>query len=251
MYSGAEFKKMLSWIKKYPGKLGVEIFVMFHEPEFETVLGECEEELKSTSVSFHEPYWDADHSYPMGTDEYVHTMEMICKTLPYMKTLNAEYMVFHHNNREVKKEERCAMIETARKNYYETRELCSKNGITLAVENAGVGANAIFNEKEFIEECEQLGCPVLIDIGHAFANGWNLENVVKRLQNQIISYHIHNNNGKDDCHWRIHNGKMNFDSFLKIHKKYTPNAHLVLEYCNEVSNDEAGIEEDINFLVNI
>ena len=76
MYSGAEFKKMLSWIKKYPGKLGVEIFVMFHEPEFETVLGECEEELKSTSVSFHEPYWDADHSYPMGTDEYVHTMEM-------------------------------------------------------------------------------------------------------------------------------------------------------------------------------
>ena len=54
MYSGAEFKKMLSWIKKYPGKLGVEIFVMFHEPEFETVLGECEEELKSTSVSFHD-----------------------------------------------------------------------------------------------------------------------------------------------------------------------------------------------------
>lgn len=249
MYHGTEFGRMIPWIRKFSGRLGVEVFPRFHEPGFEETLQTWENELKGIPVSFHEPYWEADHTYPAGTWEYRHTMEMIGRTLSHMKILNAQYLVFHHNNRLIPPAERGALLNIARKNYDETRKLCEDHGMTLAVENVGIGMGALFGEDEFIRECKRLGCPVLIDIGHGFANGWDPEHVVSSLQKQIISYHVHNNDGVNDCHWRIHNGTMDFDNFLRICKTYTPDAHLVLEYSEQTAEDEKGIEEDIRFLL--
>lgn len=249
MYSESSFEKIMPWIRKFPGRLGAEVFVMFHEKGFEAELSACGEELRQTEISFHEPYWGADHSFPEGTAEYVYTMDMIQKTICSMKELNARRMVFHHNNRKVDLKERRRMLDISRDNYDKTRKLCEENGITLVVENAGVGAHSLLWEDEFIDECERLECPVLIDIGHAFANGWNLEHVMESLQKQIVSYHIHNNDGIHDSHRRIRDGKLDFDKFLTMHKRYTPDAGLVLEYCGEVSEEEEGIEADIRFLL--
>ena len=249
IYRGYEFDRILPYLEKFPGKLGIEVFPMFHEEAFEPVLKSCLEALNNTFTSFHEPYYFADHTKAAGTPEYERTMDMTRQTLYYMEEIGSKYMVYHHNNCDVDPAEREALLEVSRKNFREIEKLCAEKGILLAVENAGVGPKAIFNEEEFIRECRMLKCPVLIDIGHAFANGWNLERVMEELSVQIISYHLHNNDGVHDSHRRIHDGKLDFDSFLDRCRNITPNADLVLEYSMAVADDVQGIEEDMRFLL--
>lgn len=251
MYRGFEFDRVLFWLDRFPGELGVEVFPMFHEEAFEPILKACMGRLGQVPVSFHEPYYCAEHGKAAGTPEYERTMGLLSRTIPYMAELSARYMVFHHNNCAVgeKEEERKALLDTARENYRETARLCSGQGILLAVENAGVGRNALFDEEEFIRECRMLKCPVLIDIGHAHANGWRLENVLRRLGVQIISFHLHNNDGSHDSHRRIHDGTLDFEEFLRLYERYTPQADMVLEYSPDVAGDEAGIEADIRYLL--
>ena len=107
----------------------------------------------------------------------------------------------------------------------------------------------MLNEREFIEECLAMPNQVLIDVGHAWCNGWDLEHVIAALKEKIVAYHIHNNNGKEDEHQRIHSGTLNFDAFMKMYAKYTPSADLVLEYAPNVKDDVAGIQADIEELL--
>ena len=90
--------------------------------------------------------------------------------------------------------------------------------------------------------------PVLIDIGHAHANGWDLRHVMEALQDKIISYHVHNNDGVHDCHQRIYNGTLDFNDFLYDVRELTPKADLVLEYAPDVAADQAGILKDVKTL---
>lgn len=249
MYQGYEFDRVLSWLEAFPGRLGVEVFPMFHDGAFEPVLKSCLGKLKNVPVSFHEPYYYAEHTKEKGTPEYGRTMNMTLRTLAYMAETDGKYMVFHHNNCDVLPEEKERMLIAARKNFREVERLCCKQGTLLAVENAGVGSRMLLNEEEFIQECRMLKCPVLIDIGHAFANGWNLRRVMDQLSVQIISYHLHNNDGVHDSHKRIHDGMLNFDSFLEDCKNMTPQADLVLEYSPAVADDGDGIREDIEFML--
>ena len=91
--------------------------------------------------------------------------------------------------------------------------------------------------------------PVLIDIGHAYCNGWDLERVISALKDKIIAYHVHNNDGKDDQHKRMHDGTLDFDRFIEWYKKNTPHAEIVLEYYIPDKKDLAGIEKDIEELL--
>ena len=90
----------------------------------------------------------------------------------------------------------------------------------MVVENAGVleRGNRLFDEQEFIDLCRREQYAVLIDIGHAWANGWSLKRVVNALADQIVAYHLHNNDGVHDSHQRIHEGTLDFDGFLKTGK---------------------------------
>lgn len=248
-HPGSSPRRLLPWLSKFPDKLGIEIFPMFHEEGYEKELSSCMDELRGVPVSFHEPYHCADHSFAEGTAEYARTMELLKRQIPYMERLDTAYMVFHHNNRDIEPEIKEELKKTAEENFRRTKTLCASHGIGIVVENAGVGKSAMFTDDEFIEECKLLETPVLLDIGHAFANDWDLPKVIKSLDRQIVSYHIHNNDGIHDCHRRIFDGELDFDSFLAMYRAYTPNAHLVLEYCEDVADDESGIEEDVAFLL--
>ena len=120
----------------------------------------------------------------------------------------------------------------------------------MAVENVGIKSmgNVLMNQEQFIVECRKLPNPVLIDIGHAHANGWDLRHVMEALQDKIISYHVHNNDGVHDCHQRIYNGTLDFNAFLYDVRELTPKADLVLEYAPDVAADQAGILKDVKTL---
>ena len=250
MYTAENVRKVLAYLRPFEYKTGVELFPMFHKTEYEEVLQECLPELTRVPVSFHGPYYGAEHSAPYGTEKYRNTMSMFRKTLEYGRYLNCRYLVFHHNNRRVEFENREEMIRNSCKNFRTAEELCGKYRIPLLVENAGVKSNGnmLFDQDEFVELCKREKYQVLIDIGHAHANGWNLSQVMETLRDQIAAYHLHNNDGIHDSHQRIHNGTLDFGRFAEDCRAFTPDADLVLEYSLAVSDDTEGIMEDIREL---
>ena len=74
MYKGSEFGQVLPYLKRFPGQVGVEVFPMFHEECFEKNLRDAMPLLKEVPVSFHGPYYQAEHSAAEGTVEYARTM---------------------------------------------------------------------------------------------------------------------------------------------------------------------------------
>ena len=76
MYKGSEFGQILPYLKRFPGQVGVEVFPMFHEECFEKNLRDAMPLLKEVPVSFHGPYYQAEHSAAEGTVEYARTMEL-------------------------------------------------------------------------------------------------------------------------------------------------------------------------------
>lgn len=106
--------------------------------------------------------------------------------------------------------------------------------------------NVLFNEEQFIEIAKGIENKILLDIGHAFANNWNLNCVINELKDKIVAYHIHNNDGVEDNHNRIRDGKLNIDDFFESYRKFTPSADLVFEYSRNCSKDVEGIIEDVN-----
>ncbi|MDY3250547.1 MAG: TIM barrel protein [Candidatus Choladocola sp.] len=265
MYKAEDLKRVLPYLKRFDYKVGVEIFPMFHETEYKEILQECLMELKKVPISFHGPYYGAEHSIPGPDTEnrkngnpeaqenkaarYKKTMEMMQETIEYGQYLKARYIVYHHNNCRVRPENREEMIRVSCENFREVEKMAED--IPVVVENAGVlsRGNMLFDQEEFIRLCKKENYKVLIDIGHAHANGWDLECVMEALKERIVAYHIHNNDGIYDSHRRIHDGTIDFEKFRKDCRRLTPEADLVLEYSPEVGADVQGIEGDIEELI--
>lgn len=131
--------------------------------------------MEKVPISFHEPYYKAEHSEPAGTEAYQRTMQMLEKTIHYGEILNCRYIVYHHNNGVVRAKTEKKMKSVSCENFLTAEKLCGAQGIPLLVENAGVLSrnNMLFDQKEFIELCKKEDYQVLLDIGHAQANGWN------------------------------------------------------------------------------
>lgn len=221
VYKPGQLARVIPHLHAFRGQIGVELFPMFDADCYEEELLHCLPEFEGIPVSFHGPYYETEHSAAPGTPEYAHSMDLIRQTLPYCVRLQSQYLVFHHNN------------------------------IPVVVENAGVldRGNMLFDQDAFIQLCREEHYPVLIDIGHAYANGWDLEQTMEALKDQIVAYHLHNNDGVHDSHQRIFHGTLDFPLFLSDYQRLTPNADLVLEYSPNVADDESGIQEDISWLL--
>lgn len=245
MYKAEDFKEVFSYVEMFEDSVGVEVFPMFHHKGYDALLTDCLPALEKVFVSFHGPYYKAEHSAPEGTWDYEYTMKMVEETLDFSRRLHSRYMVFHHNNCMVKNKEE--MIRISCSNYHRTEAIFRPFGIPVAVENAGVidRGTMLFDENEFIELCRRENYPVLIDIGHAHANGWDLHQVMRALKNQIVAYHLHNNDGVHDSHRRIREGTLDFEGFMEQYKCLTPGADLVLEYGLESGGRREGIVEDL------
>lgn len=251
MYDKGMLKRVLKYLLEFKGRIGVEVFPLFQDAGYEDELINCMKVLETIPSSFHGPYYRAEHSAFKGSEEYVRTMDYVRKTLEYCKKLNSKYMVFHHNNCKVKKEHREEMIRNSCENFREMEKLFGEAQIPVYVENAGVmdRGNMLFNQEEFIALCKNEKYRVLIDIGHAHANGWNLSDTMEALKDQIKAYHIHNNDGIHDDHNRIMDGTLDFDKFISDYRRFTPEADFVVEYSREVADDEDGIKEDVDYIL--
>lgn len=244
MYRPGTFPKVMKILEAVED-VGIELFVMFHDPVFEKELQKHLEEFKGIPFTFHGPYYGTEHSAPEGTEVYKRSMDYFTKMLEYEEILKPAHIVFHFNNCKIK--DRDNMIFHSCRNL-ETLRAMTKTPLLL--ENTGVAqsSNVLFNQEEFINIVKEEPEEALIDIGHAYANGWDLEKVMSSLKEEIRAYHLHTNDGVHDSHNRIFEKGPDMVEFVKLYKKFTPTGDLVIEYSPLYEDREGEVIEDIKRL---
>lgn len=231
--------------------IGIELFPAWQTPAFAAFLHEYGSLLVQQPLSLHGPYVDTEHSAPEGSKEYVRSMAYFEKTLALSQKLQARYIVYHHNNCRVSSENRSAMLAASMRNLAALRSRAASFQAQIVIENAGVHrrGNVLFEEEEFVRMAQSVPEKILVDIGHAHANGWDLERLIRCLAGKITAYHVHNNNGVEDQHNRISDGTLDMERFLASCHRYTPTADLVLEYGPQCAADTVGILDDVETLL--
>lgn len=231
-------------------KVGIELFPEWQSEVFEEVLNNNLDKFKKYNISLHGPYYKTEHSEKKGTEKYELSKEYFMKTLKLSKKVNSSYIVYHHNNCKLFNKDIYEVINTSSENLIELNNLAKEYNVDIVVENAGVkkADNMLFDENEFIEMAKKIDNNILIDIGHAFANKWDLKHVIKTLKDKIVAYHLHNNDGINDCHNSILDGKLDMKEFFKWYKEYTCAADLVIEYGTQCNDDVGKIVSDVKWI---
>lgn len=145
----------------------------------------------------------------------------------YVVHMNAPYPVepspFEKAERLKRVEDRLARLN----------DICQREGVTLLVENLafGHGLKTLCNQQEFLDifaHNPALNC--IIDTGHAVLGGLDIYQIQKTLGSRLAAYHIHDNDGVEDCHQRVGTGVIDWARFGEGARLYTPQANFVMEY---------------------
>ena len=245
-FGGSGFSRVRDYAGTYGDKLGFEILAMFDLPDFEENLRGCLDVLQEHRIAFHGPVYFAEHSAAKGTEQYRETMHHVLLTLQYAKLLKSRHFTMHLNNCRVDPAQKTHMLYNAHENYKELQDLFGAFDCPIYVENTGtiLQGNMLLDQQEFTDVCRDKGYEVLIDIGHANANGWDLYRLIDDLQPLIRAYHLHNNDGRHDQHRRLHDGTIDFTPLLQYILQKTPEVDLIIEYTRREQDGE-GLHRDI------
>lgn len=250
VYGAEKLPLIEDYRRRYGDRIGFEVLSMFDLPDFEPQLNRCLETLKSCPVSFHGPVFCAEHSAPKGSAAYEETMWHIRKTEEYARILKSSHLTMHLNNCVVDESRKQEMLKNALENYKELEDLFGDFGCRIFVENTGtkIQNNILLNQQEFTELCIRKNFEVLIDVGHAAANSWDIPALIHDLKDRIRAYHLHNNDGVHDQHLRLHEGVIDFGALMETIRRETPDAERIIEYIRREQEGE-GLRQDIEELL--
>lgn len=229
--------------ERFGSRLGFEFLPMFDMAEFEANLKENLDVFMECPLDFHEPVFCVEHTAKKGTIEYEESMYHINLTKKYADILKPKSMVYHVNNGVVIPVKKDEMLATSLENLEEMRDIFPD--VDILVENVGnaVQQNILLDQAEFTDLCRDKKFGVVIDIGHANANSWDIYKLVDDLASQVKIFHLHNNDGQNDQHRRILDGTIDFpDLFGHILNK-APNADFVIEYVRPEYHGEQLMED--------
>jgi sugar phosphate isomerase/epimerase len=98
-------------------------------------------------------------------------------------------------------------------------EYSSKKGVMVALENITGSKNnpdeIRCNLRDHVKNYAGLGLKYCLDIGHAVLNGADLYDEVDAAGKDLITFHIHNNNGIGDLHKLPDDGVIDWPSLRK------------------------------------
>ena len=236
--------------ERFGPSLGFELLMMFDLPEFEEDLKKNLGLFAGGPLIFHEPVWGVEHSAPKGSMPYIEGMYHLKLTKKYADILHPSAMVYHLNNCIVKPEMKDEMLRTSLENLEEIRGMFPD--VKILVENTGQLSDGtmLLNQGEFIDLCRSRHLPVLVDVGHANANGWDIPQLIRVLKDQICGYHLHNNDGLHDLHNRIFDGTLDMQQLMRCIDEMTPEAFRVIEYTRPLYHGDP-LAEDIEALQQI
>ena len=225
-------------------RLGFELLPMFDLPEYEDNLRENLSLFSSGPLIFHEPVWGVEHTLEPGEPGWEESEYHLRKAEQYARLLAPTHMVVHLNNGPVAPAERESRLAAALRNVERIRERFSP--VRIAVENTGLKAlgTQLLDQAEFTALCRERSFPVVVDVGHANANGWDVPRLIRDLKDLIVIYHLHNNDGARDLHDRLRSGTLPMAEILSVIREETPDAILVVEYTTPDKHGPA-LQEDL------
>ena len=224
--------------ERFGSRLGFELLMMFDLAEFEQNLAENLELFREGPLMFHEPVWGVEHTARRGSAAWEEGMYHLWLTKKYAEILHPASMAYHLNNCAVPPEERDRALRVSLENLREMREMFPD--VELLVENTGTKADGtmLLNQGEFTDLCRAEKFPVLIDVGHAGANGWDVQRLIRELQGQIRGFHLHNNDGMHDLHNRLTDGVLDYGELIPCMDQLIPEAPRVIEYSRPTYHGE-------------
>ena len=227
--------------------LGLELLPMFDIPDFEDDLKRNLDLYAGGPLTFHEPVFGVEHTAPRGSAAWEEGMYHLRLTKRYASILRPSSMAFHLNNCPIPPEDRERALKTALENLEEEREMFP--GVRILVENTGLKADGtqLADQEEFTGLCLAHGFPVLVDVGHANMNGWDVPKLIEDLKDLIAEYHLHNNDGRSDQHNRLRDGTLDMEAVVRAIDRFTPDAKRVIEYTRPAYHGEP-VLEDIRYL---
>ncbi|MDU1912380.1 sugar phosphate isomerase/epimerase [Fusobacterium sp.] len=210
----------------------IEFFIESHDEKHTEKLNKILENYSMENVSFHGPY--RYFKLTVSEKNWEEILEDFKKAIDITQKYKGEFLVLHTNE---------TLENEIDKNIIENRikeivKIAEKKSVKIAVENVGIRKNMLYNQEEYIELIKKYGFYSLIDIGHALLNNWNMKILIEILKDDIIGYHLHNNNGEKDTHQSVFNGKFDFKEIIKNIYEKTPAANLVLEYSSVTPKNE-------------
>ena len=217
--------------ERFGPELGFELLMMFDLPDWESNLRQNIPFFSQGPLIFHEPVWGVEHTAPRGSSAWEEGMYHLRLTQKYAEILRPSDMVYHLNNCRVPEGQRDRLLKTSLENLEEMRDMFA--GVRILVENTGVFSDGtcLLDQAEFTDLCRDRRWDVLVDVGHANANGWDLYRLVSDLRDRIRGFHLHNNDGMHDQHNRLREGTVDFSRLLPFLAETTPSAFRVIEYC--------------------
>lgn len=250
LYGNDNWQMIYDTVKTAKFEIGVEYFAFEINDEEERKLRNLQRIFKSLPSTFHSPMRKAEPTSAPGTSDYELLVANWKRSLKLCAEFGSSHIVFHSNNCYIKEEERLIKQKNAMENCLFLNEMCKGYDVTLLVETLalpGKGA-PIFTNEEYVDFILENGLYALIDVGHMNVNNYDYEYTIRKLNRRILAYHIHNNDGTDDTHQSIENGTFDYDFFIEMYKKYTPEADLVFEYINIPDLTAEKLFRDIDYL---
>lgn len=220
-------------LKKLDEKIGIEIFYEFASEDMWNHVLEEAMDNREGEFSIHSPMFYADVCY---SDEKELIRELVAPFKIYHR-FNGQFYVLHsqgERNLPSDEKEKAELRKKVTERIKLFSETCEFEGVTLAVENLYKGTpGPLFNQEEYIQLFDAVPkAKALIDVGHAVLGHYDIYEVQKALRDRLIGYHVHDNDGTRDSHWRMEaqNGVIDWNMFCEGVKQYTPDATLVMEY---------------------
>ncbi|MBP9483530.1 MAG: sugar phosphate isomerase/epimerase [Negativicutes bacterium] len=186
----------------------------------------------------------SDLTAPQESRVYELTMAAYHRAIEFAGRLGALHVVIHsHGHHTIVTNENRELFQNRVKEALPLLvNWAEKAGTVIVVENIGSRheETLLFEENDYVKLFSEVeGIQSLIDIGHGHLNQWNLPDVIERLKNDIVSFHVHDNYGEKDEHNSMGNGSVDWGTLLPKLLSPVCLASLVIEYDSEVTADFA------------
>lgn len=216
------------------GETGIEIFAEgpeWQDPEEGINFAKAFLRQHKGPRSLHAPFFDlnlAAENYPSIRKLTLQILQRIVKRAP---ELGCEYVVIHPNSYSSHIFDIAGTRQRVREALNILVREAEQAGVKLAVENVGFGPTQLFDSQEYISLFYEIdGIVALLDMGHAYLNGWDIPRVIGQLGEKLVALHLHDNRGQADEHLPLGRGKINFQPVWEALSRTPAKPALVLEY---------------------
>lgn len=217
-----------------PLDVGIEIFYEWGGTTYWIESMKTVMENRTGTFSIHSPFGYCDFTQ---TESERDLFQFLAEPFEMYHLMNGCHYVVHSNGHvsaDLPEEKRADLRKLATERLVKFNEICKREGVSMVVENVPDNGHTLFNHEQFLAlftENKELNC--ILDTGHAHMEHLDMYEIQKTLGSRLKAYHVHDNGGIVDSHFRFMSGVpggIDWKKFVDGVMKYTPNATITLEY---------------------